>query len=428
MNRREYVILGLIALGAVAAGVLTTTEPTTTYFVGTGIEAANLSLVMAWETWWALVLGFAIAGAVEAWIPISSISEHLGGSGPKEMVLASFFGFVSSSCSFSAVATAKNIFKKGGSAAASLGAFMFAATNLVIEIGLVMWVLLGWQFVVADFIGGIILIALMGFGLRYLVPDRVIEEARQHVLDRERNTAEDPVCGMDVDIEEAEHTLEHEGRRYYFCCKNCMESFEPEEHSGKTLRENLTTVEGWQSLAEHQWKEWTMLYEDILIGFILAGIIGAFVPTSVWTALFSGQQFGLPVFVLWTAALGAIIGVITFVCSVGNVPFAAILWNNGLPFGSVLSYIYADLIVPPIMDAYRKYYGKKFALLLSLLIFATAVITGFIIHFLFLSTGFIPTGTAAVVERSIELNYKAYLNGFFSLVFLGLFLLRKESR
>jgi len=155
-----------------------------------------------------------------------------------------------------------------------------------------------------------------------------------------------------------------------------------------------------------------MLWEDIAVGFVLAGIIGAFVPTDVWLHLFSGESvLGLPVFVLWTAALGALIGVATFVCSVGNVPFAAILWNNGLPFGSVLSYIYADLIVPPIMDAYRKYYGARFAAVLSLIIFAIAVLTGFVVHFLFLATGSIPTGEALVVERSIELNYKAYLNG-----------------
>ncbi|MDY6777966.1 MAG: permease [Candidatus Nanohaloarchaea archaeon] len=426
MKRWEYFILGNIALIAIAAGLFSATEPVLSYLIGTGLEAARLALIMAWETWWALVLGFTIAGAVEAWISTDRISEHLGGAGPKELALASFFGFVSSSCSFSAVATAKNIFKKGGSAAASLGGFMFASTNLVIEIGLVMWILLGWQFVVADFIGGIILIALMGFGLRYLVPDQVIEEARQSVIGREGNTAEDPVCGMDVPIEDAEHTQEHDGKTYYFCSQDCLESFNPGEHEAKSLREHATSLEGWQSLAQHQWKEWTMLYEDILVGFVLAGIIGAFVPTSVWTALFSGQQFFLPAFVLWAAALGAIIGVATFVCSVGNVPFAAILWNNGLPFGSVLSYIYADLIVPPIMDAYRKYYGTQFALLLSGLIFTTAVITGFIIHFLFLTTGFIPTGSAMVVDRSIELNYKAVLNSLFTLVFIGLFLLRRE--
>lgn len=160
-------------------------------------------------------------------------------------------------------------------------------------------------------------------------------------------------------------------------------------------------------------------------GFVLAGIIGAFVPTTVWTALFSGQAFGLPVFILWTAILGTIIGVITFVCSVGNVPFAAILWNRGLPFGSVLSYIYADLIVPPIMDAYRKYYGGKFAVILSAMIFVSAVITGFVVHFAFLGAGLIPTAKAAVVERSIELNYKAGLNLVFTAVFLVLFRLRK---
>ncbi|MFB6166737.1 MAG: permease [Candidatus Nanohaloarchaea archaeon] len=423
MNRRDYLVLTAIGLAAVAAGLVSRETAVASYLLQTGREAAHLALIMAWETWWALVLGFTIAGAVEAWVPKETIAGALEGSGPREVVLGSFFGFVSSSCSFSAVATAKNLFKKGASASASLGAFMFASTNLVIEIGFVMWALLGWEFVVADFIGGAILISLMALAFRYVVPERVVEEARENALSQGESTARDPVCGMDVDPEECEHTAENSGKTFYFCSEECMESFDPEDVENSILGQ-ATSIEGWRNLAGKQLKEWKMLYEDILVGFVLAGIIGAFVPTSVWTAMFSGQQFGLPVFVLWTAALGAVIGVLTFVCSVGNVPFAAILWNNGLPFGSVLSYIYADLIVPPIMDAYKKYYGARFAAVLSLMIFAAAVVTGFIIHFLFLSTGFIPTGSAEVVERSIELNYKAFLNGFFTLVFLGLYLLQ----
>ncbi|MDY6780180.1 MAG: permease, partial [Halobacteria archaeon] len=241
----------------------------------------------------------------------------------------------------------------------------------------------------------------------------------------------DPVCGMEVNKDEAEHTVTTDGgRTYYFCSKGCKEGFDPEE-ANTSLVEKATSYEGWTDLADKQWKEWGMLYEDILVGFVLAGIIAAFVPSSVWTSLFStfsGEAFGLPVFVLWTAALGTVIGVVTFVCSVGNVPFAAVLWSNGLPFGSVLSFIYADLIVPPIMDAYRKYYGASFAALLSGTIFVAAVVTGFIIHFLFTGLGLVPSvESAKIVERSVELNYKAVLNAGFTVVFVALFYLHKKG-
>lgn len=429
VNRYSYAVLTLIGLVSIALGLSFSDQATAPYLVSQGAEAANLAFIMLWETWWALVLGFSIAGGVEAWLSRESIASALEGSGPRELGIAAFFGFVSSSCSFSAIATAKNLFKKGASASASLGSFMFASTNLVIEIGLVMWVLLGWQFVVADFIGGFVLIVLMAIAFTLFIPQRIIDGARTHAIEKEGLVETDPVCGMDVDTTEAEHTVEYEGKTYYFCGSGCASAFDPEEMGERGLVENLTTYRGWRALADKQWKEWGMLWEDIAIGFVLAGIIGAFIPQEVWLSLFSGEAvLGLPVFVLWTAVLGAVIGIATFVCSVGNVPFAAILWNNGLPFGSVLSYIYADLIIPPIMDAYGKYYGGVFAAILSLTIFVAAVVAGFVIHFLFLGAGAIPpAGGALVVEKGIELNYKAWLNGFFTLVFLGLYSLHRRG-
>lgn len=429
MNRKEYGILLVIALAAVIMGVVATDNDPITAFTTNAADAAHLVLVMAWETWWALVLGFMIAGAVEAWVSKEEITGLLEGHGPREIVLGTFFGFVSSSCSYSAVATSKNIFKKGASAAASLAAFMFASTNLVIEIGFVIWILLGWQFVVADFVGGLILILLMALAFIYIVPDEIIEEARNNA-GSETEVARDPVCGMDVNKEETEYTITDGGSTYYFCSKACMESFDPAEHQ-TSIRESATSLGGWKELADKQWKEWGMLWEDIVVGFVLAGIIGAYVPNTFWASLFTSDAFGLPVLVLYTSVLGALIGVATFVCSVGNVPFAAILWNNGLPFGSVLSFIYADLIVPPIMDAYRKYYGTRFAAVLSLTIFIAAVITGFAIHFIFLNAGLIPTEPATIVDRSIELNYKAALNIGFTLLFIALYILHTteiESR
>jgi uncharacterized membrane protein YraQ (UPF0718 family) len=343
---------------------------------------------MAWITWWALVVGFAIAGGVEAWTSEERVSDLLEGYGPREIGYGSLFGFVSSSCSYSAIATAKNLFKKGGSAAATLGAFMFASTTLVIEIGAVISILLGWQFLLANVLGGFMLIGLLAFGFVYLTPEAVIEQARENVRD-EASTVQDPVCGMEVDPEETEYTTEHGARTYYFCSESCMDSFDPGD-ANTSIWKRATSLSGWKALADQQWSEWGMLWDEIAIGFIFAGLIAGFVPEQVWTSLFSGATFGLPVYVFWTAILGTIIGVATFVCSVGNVPFGAVLYTNGLPFGSVLSYIYADLIVPPIVDAYREYYGAKFAAILSAMIFAAAVLAGFVVHFLFLAGGLIP--------------------------------------
>ncbi|WP_410766475.1 permease [Haloferax sp. DFSO60] len=417
MDRAEYALLAGIALLTIGIGVFTTTKPLGTFFVESTQTFLRTTAAMAWVTWWALVVGFAIAGGVEAWTSDEEISELLAGHGLRELGYGTTFGFVSSSCSYSAIATAKNLFKKGGSAAATLGAFMFASTNLVIEIGAVIWILLGWQFLAADILGGFILIGLMSFGFVYLVPDEVVEQARENIQD-EVEKVQDPVCGMELTPEEAEYSVEEGGQTYYFCSKSCQESFDPEQQQ-TTIRGQATSLSGWKALADKQWKEWAMLWDEIAIGFVFAGLIAGFIPKEVWTTVFSGPTFGVPVYVFWTAVVGAVIGVATFVCSVGNVPFGTILWTNGLPFGSVLSYIYADLIVPPIMDAYREYYGTSFAAILSGMIFVAAVLTGVIVHFVFSTAGLIPDpSTAQIADVSIELNYKAVLN-VLATVFFG---------
>ena len=427
MDRTEYAILSIIALATIGLGVFTTAKPLSTFFLESTRQFVTTTAAMAWITWWALVIGFAIAGGVEAWTSSEAISDLLEGHGPREIGYGSLFGFVSSSCSYSAIATAKNLFKKGGSAAATLGAFMFASTNLVIEIGAVIWILLGWQFLLADIVGGFMLIGLMALGFVYLAPDDVVEQARANVRDEGSETVQDPVCGMEVDPDETDYSIEHDGRTHYFCSQSCKESFDPEE-ANTTIREQATSLAGWKALADKQWKEWGMLWDEIAIGFIFAGLIAGFIPQQVWTSVFSGPTFGLPVYVFWTAALGAVIGVATFVCSVGNVPFGAVLFSNGLPFGSVLSYIYADLIVPPIMDAYREYYGTKFAALLSVMIFVSAVLTGFVIHFVFLGLGVIPDPSGVqIAEVKIEMNYKLILNVLATGFFLVLYWLHRTD-
>ncbi|WP_276272533.1 permease [Haloarcula litorea] len=427
MERKEYAILAVVALATVALGVVTTSKPLVSFFVESTRQFLTTTAAMAWITWWALVVGFAIAGGVEAWTSDEKVSDLLEGHGLRELGYGSLFGFVSSSCSYSAIATAKNLFKKGGSAAATLGAFMFASTNLVVEIGIVIYLLLGWQFLVADVVGGFLLIGLMAVGFVYLTPDEVVEQARENVQDAGDATVQDPVCGMELDPDEADHSTEHDGGTYYFCSESCKDSFDPEE-ANPTIREQATTLSGWKALADKQWSEWGMLWDEIAIGFVFAGLIAGFVPEHVWTSVFSGPTFGLPVYVVWTAALGAVIGVATFVCSVGNVPFGAVLYANGLPFGSVLSYIFADLIVPPIMDAYREYYGTKFAAVLSGMIFVSAVLTGVVVHFVFLGAGLVPPASSVQIAAvEIEMNYKLVLNVLATVLFLVLYWLHRSD-
>jgi len=426
MELRDYLILVVFAVLIVAGGAVASAESLGQFLQSGAEETVRTAIEMAWITWWALVLGFAIAGGVEAWLSEDDISQYLDGAGPRELGTGAFFGFVSSSCSYSAIATSKNLFKKGASAAASLGAFMFASTNLVIEIGFVIWILLGWQFVVADFLGGFVLIGLMAVGFTYFVPDEVIESAREHASE-EDTTVRDPNCGMEVDPDETDYTREYEGTTYYFCSASCMNGWNPEE-ANTTVWEQATSLSGWRALADKQLKEWGMLWDEIAIGFLFAGLIAGFVPDSVWQAVFAGPVFSSYTYVVWTAVLGAVIGIATFVCSVGNVPFGAILFTRGLPFGSVLSYIYADLVIPPIMQAYREYYGTTFAAVLSAMIFVAAVVTGVLVHALFGAFGAIPDPSVATVDEiSIKLNYKAALNVLATVAFLGLYYLHKSG-
>jgi YHS domain-containing protein len=217
------------------------------------------------------------------------------------------------------------------------------------------------------------------------------------------------------------------GETYYFCSESCAESFDSEE-ANTTAKDSITSKQGWESLADKQWKEWSMLWEDIAVGFVFAGILAGFVPDSAWTALFANELLGVPAFVVWTTILGAFIGVATFICSVGNVPFATVLWTEGLSFGGVLSYIFADLIIPPLMDAYRGYYGGTFAAVLSAMIFVCAVISGLVVYVVFAGLNLIPphAGTR-IAEIAIELDYKAVLNVLATGLFAVLYYLHRDS-
>jgi uncharacterized membrane protein YraQ (UPF0718 family) len=388
-------------------------------------HALALAAEMAWSTWWALVLGFTIAGAVESFVSEEKMTQALGGKGWRSILLGILFGAASSSCSFGAVATTKSLFKKGASPEASLAAFQFASTNLVLELGLVMWVLLGWQFVFANIVSGLILITLLVLVFRYLIPRAWFAAARDHV--KRTEGVRDPNCGMEVDPEADDVvTLDlEEGGTLYFCSKNCRDAYR-ERSDEVPAHRRLLTRKGWENAFRKAIGEWQMLWTDILIGFLIAGLIGAFVPREWWATLFSFAGETTFLNAVASALLGVLIGVITFVCSVGNVPFALILWKNGIAFSGVMSFIFADLIVPTIVHAYKRYYGWRMALTLFAAIFLTAAVAGVLIHYLWHLVGLVPE--SGEVGGTAPSGYTLYLNLFFTLVFVAqLYVTRSRS-
>jgi uncharacterized protein len=338
-------------------------------------DGLSNALLMAYEVWWALVLGFAISAIVQAWVPRRRIESALSASGPVAIAWATGLGAASSSCSYAAIAIARSLFAKGASAATAL-AFQFASTNLVWELGLVLWVLIGWQFTLAEYVGGIVLIALMSVLLQFFVSPRLEAQARRH--------AERAVSGHQ------HHAVGSEGLSW---------------------RSRLTSVDAWSDVAHNFRGDWKMLYKEITIGFLLAGFIGL-LGNGFFNALFIHNASPLPR-TLENVVVGPVIALLSFVCSVGNVPLAAVLWSGGISFGGVVAFLFADLIVLPIIAAYRKYYGTSFALRISALMFVTMVLSALIIDGIFGGLGLIPTGarpTRGDIFGAVHVDSKLFLN------------------
>src|SRR4051794_13856937 len=349
-------------------------------------EGLEMSFLMAYEVWWALVLGFAISAIVQAWVPRARIEGALSGEGFSPIAKATALGAASSSCSYAAIAIAKSLFQKGASAVTAL-AFQFASTNLVWELGLVLWVLMGWQFTLAEFFGGIVLIALMAILLRLFVSPRLEEQARRH--------AQKAQAGH--------HHGDDEGERLPW-------------------RRRLTTREAWAAVGGNFRGDVQMLWKEISLGFLLAGFIGL-LGDDTFNFLFVTDAPPL-VQTIENVLVGPIIAILSFVCSVGNVPLAAVLWSGGISFAGVVAFIFADLIVIPIVLAYRKYYGTAFALRITALMFVTIVIAALLVDGIFGLANLIPSGprpTREDVFGSIEVDYKLFLNVLGLAIFAALF-------
>ena len=331
------------------------------------------ALLMAWGTWWALVLGFFISATVQAWVPRERIEAALGGSGPGPLARATGLGAASSSCSYAAVAIAKSLFSKGASASTTL-ALQLASTNLVWELGLVLWVLAGWQFTAAEYVGGILMIVLMALGLRVFVSPRLEQTAREHA--RAADT----------------------GHQHHMA-------------GGQAgWRERLTSASSWSDVAHNFRGDWQMLYKEIVAGFLLAGFLGM-LPNDVFSFVFLHGAPG-PLRTLENVAVGPLVAAISSVCSVGNVPLAAVLWSGGISFAGVLAFLFADLIVLPILAIYRKYYGWAFTLRITSLMLAAMIVAALIVDTVFGAAGLIPhtRPSRGEVSGRVTGDYELWLN------------------
>jgi hypothetical protein len=339
------------------------------------LQGFEQSLLMAYEVWWALVLGFTISAIVQSWVPREQIEGALSGKGFAPVAKATGLGAASSSCSYAAISIARSLFAKGASAVTAL-AFQFASTNLVWELGLVLWVLIGWQFALAEYVGGILLIALMAGLLRFFVSPRLEATARRN--------AEAVGSGDSHGMDTTERL---------------------------SWRQKVRSADAWRGVAGNFAMDWKMLWKEITIGFLLAGFIGL-LGNDFFNFLFITDAPPL-VRTIENVLVGPLIAVLSFVCSIGNVPLAAVLWSGGISFAGVIAFIFADLIVIPIVLAYRKFYGTAFALRITALMFLTMVIAALIVDGAFGLLGLIPEGerpTRTDIFGSVELDYKLFLN------------------
>ncbi len=342
---------------------------------------------MLWATFWALVLGFTLAGAVQAFVSRREMQRLLGRSGPREIARASLLGAASSSCSYAASAMAKTLFQRGADFVSSM-VFMFASTNLVVELGIVIWVLLGWEFALAEFVGGAIMIVLFTLLARLVLKRQETDAARERLGDG--GHADDAI-------------------------------------QRRPWRERLTSQAGWADAASYAFADVKMVRKEIAAGYVIAGFLAVLVPVSVWNGVFaSGHGF-------WTSLENVIVGpfiaMISFVCSVGNVPLAAALWYGGISFGGVISFIFADLIAIPLLFIYRRYYGGRLTLKLLAVFWTVMSAAGLTVEYLFRGLGIEPTERpASVVPTSFAWNFTTFLNLVFILVLAGLWWLARNQQ
>jgi uncharacterized protein len=341
------------------------------------VHALMMAGTMAWEIFWALILGFGLSAVVQAVVSKEEMSRLLPDDRPRTIIKASALGAASSSCSYAAVAMARSMFRKGANFTAAM-AFQFASTNLVVELGILLAVLVGWQFTVAEFTGGPLMIAIMMVLFRAFLTPKLIEAARRQA-DKGLQGRMEGHAAMDMSI--------HDG----------------------TIWQRMFSQKGRTAISHFFVMDWASLWLDIGGGLLIAGALAAWVPQHFWQAFFLQ---GHPILAkLWGPLVGPIVAILSFVCSIGNVPLAAVLWNGGISFGGVVAFLFADLIVLPILDIYRKYYGLKVAAFLLVTFYVSMALAALAVEFLFGALHLIPQQRdAQIIEETIRWNYTTILN------------------
>ena len=343
-------------------------------FLRSWAEAARTTLGFFWMALWAFVLGYIISAMIQVFVTRERMKQAMGEAGAKSIGLATFFGFISSSCSFSALATTKSLFKKGAGLVPSL-AFLLASTNLVIELGIVIAVFLSWQFVVGEYLGGLLLIAVMWIFVKVTPTKSLEEDARESVEDDDEKEGEVP-----------------------------------------DWKELIKSREGWARVGHRYVMEWRMVWKDVTFGFTVAGIIAAFVPSSFFQTLFVGSGGDDPAFyeVLLQCLVGPVAAFFTFIGSMGNIPLAALLYGNGVAFGGVMAFIFSDLVVFPVLRINAKYYGWKMSLYILLTLLVALLASSLVLHYGFAWSGLSPQGGnsgESLNDRDFfKVDYTLFLN------------------
>jgi uncharacterized membrane protein YraQ (UPF0718 family) len=348
------------------------------------LHALSLTGSMTWEILWALILGFTLSAVVQAVVRRSTVVALLGDDRPRTLAIAAGLGAASSSCSYAAVALARSLFRKGANFTAAM-AFEIGSTNLVVELGIILALLMGWQFTAAEFVGGPLMIVALAVLFRLFVRSRLVDAARRQAEQGLAGSMEGHAA-MDMSV----------------------------QGDGSFLR-RLLSRDGFTSVSHVFVMEWAAILRDLVIGLLIAGAVAAWVPESFWQHFFFADH---PVWsAVWGPIVGPVVAIVSFVCSIGNVPLAAVLWNGGISFGGVVAFIFADLLILPILNIYRKYYGTAMMLTLLGTFYTAMVAAGYVVEFLFGTAGLIPSHrNAMVMEGGISWNYTTWLN----IVFLGL--------
>ncbi len=353
-------------------------------------HAIWMAFTMFWQMLWALILGFTLSGVIQAVVSKAEMGRLLPDDSPRSIIKACGLGAASSSCSYAAVALARSIFKKGGNFTAAM-VFQFASTNLVIELGIILAILMGWQFTLAEFVGGPLMIVLLVLLFRAFLKPKSVQKAKRQA-DRGLQGKMEGHAGMDMSVTEG------------------------------SLWQRIVSKKGFTSISHYFVMDWASVWQDIAIGLLIAGALGAWVPQDFWQVFFLSDHPLLAA--LWGPIVGPIVAILSFVCSVGNVPLAAVLWNGGISFGGVVAFIFADLIVLPILDIYRKYYGMRMSLFLLATFYAAMAGAAFIIELAFQVLHLVPAErNATVLDAGISFNYTTVLNLIF-LVLAGILVTR----